>query len=394
MYLLALLGLAAVSRRALIGGASAAVPAAAHAGHTGTSTGAGNRWPCPKQQLNYSYPRKSAYGEHINMGRTVAAYHGICSKLKREVAQRQQGAVVRTLDPQQLAELVYPSTAGVSPSFVGRMGNTEAMTSINAKAARSAELQQHAGAMFKWSRAELGRQSGVFGLRNLADLQSFTRIYQDAVNAADVLQITLVQCREHLMYLCYFQLAQRPLIEYKVDDVDSHKWWLQFLATLERRSARLLVVTPFVDTVLAQLPKLDRIHPGHNLTRLANRIRLLRTPQYFAWARGTDRLNASWFDVLASLRSSPLFDPSQSDVVLLGCGAYGMPLAAHAKSLGMGAVYVGGLLQTLFGIRGHRFETGNRIAKLMNKHWMRPLPTDMPTGQRDLLEGGAYWRRF
>ena len=30
-------------------------------------------------------------------------------------------------------------------------------------------------------------------------------------------------------------------------------------------------------------------------------------------------------------------------VALLGCGAYGMPLALHAKQHGMSAIYVGGV---------------------------------------------------
>ena len=47
------------------------------------------------------------------------------------------------------------------------------------------------------------------------------------------------------------------------------------------------------------------------------------------------------------------------DAALLGCGAYGLPLAAHVVSRGASAVYVGGGLQLLFGIQGRRWALRN-----------------------------------
>ena len=49
------------------------------------------------------------------------------------------------------------------------------------------------------------------------------------------------------------------------------------------------------------------------------------------------------------LKSSPEWDVQRNDVALLGCGAYGLPLALHAKRRGLSAVYVGAQLQTLLG---------------------------------------------
>ena len=40
------------------------------------------------------------------------------------------------------------------------------------------------------------------------------------------------------------------------------------------------------------------------------------------------------------------------DVALIGCGAYGFPLAAKLKTAGKQAIHLGGVLQALFGIKG------------------------------------------
>ena len=57
------------------------------------------------------------------------------------------------------------------------------------------------------------------------------------------------------------------------------------------------------------------------------------------------------------------------------------------------AIYVGGLLQLLFGVRGARWDKRKEIVDAMNEHWSRPLSHEVPAGNRLLLDGdGAYWR--
>lgn len=40
------------------------------------------------------------------------------------------------------------------------------------------------------------------------------------------------------------------------------------------------------------------------------------------------------------------------DTAIIGCGAYGMPLAAQIKNAGRQAIHLGGAVQLLFGIKG------------------------------------------
>lgn len=44
-------------------------------------------------------------------------------------------------------------------------------------------------------------------------------------------------------------------------------------------------------------------------------------------------------------------DKQDYDIALIGCGAYGFPLAAHIKRSGKKAIHLGGALQLLFGIK-------------------------------------------
>ena len=51
---------------------------------------------------------------------------------------------------------------------------------------------------------------------------------------------------------------------------------------------------------------------------------------------------------------------------------------------------MGGATQILFGIIGRRWEEYPQIRKLMNQHWTRPLPEEIPDSAMS-VEGGCYW---
>ena len=100
----------------------------------------------------------------------------------------------------------------------------------------------------------------------------------------------------------------------------------------------------------------------------------------------------TWFDALDSMKKQ--MDQIDYDIALIGCGAYGFNLAAHAKKSGKKSVHLGGALQILFGIIGSRFENpivGDGIyLKLFNEHWVRPSNEERPKSHNS-LESGAYW---
>lgn len=70
-------------------------------------------------------------------------------------------------------------------------------------------------------------------------------------------------------------------------------------------------------------------------------------------------------------------DKKDFEIAILGCGAYGFPLAAYIKSIGKKAVHVGGTAQLIYGIKGKRWEKRDFI----NDAWVSPRPE----------ESGCYW---
>ena len=113
---------------------------------------------------------------------------------------------------------------------------------------------------------------------------------------------------------------------------------------------------------------------------------------------GGDCEYSDWFEALDSMKKQ--MDATDYDIVLLGCGAYGFPLAAHAKRMGKQAVHLGGALQLLFGIRGRRWDNPNygiqefgkqnTYKTLFNSFWVYPSNSLVPS-KATQVEGGCYW---
>lgn len=78
------------------------------------------------------------------------------------------------------------------------------------------------------------------------------------------------------------------------------------------------------------------------------------------------------------------------DVAIVGCGSYGLPLAAKIKGLGKQVIHLAGATQILFGIRGARWDVRPYMQKFFNENWVRPSASERPKNA-DQVEGGCYW---
>ena len=97
---------------------------------------------------------------------------------------------------------------------------------------------------------------------------------------------------------------------------------------------------------------------------------------------------ADWFEALDSMKSE--IDKKDFDIAIIGCGAYGFPLAAHVKRMGKKAVHLGGPTQLLFGIKGKRWIENDKFDSIINKYFVFPSAEDLPTNA-EKVEGGCYW---
>lgn len=154
------------------------------------------------------------------------------------------------------------------------------------------------------------------------------------------------------------------------------------------RGRRVLVVHPFADTIAAQYAKHvsgARVWPGDVLPPMD--LVLLKS----VVSLGTGRPpHATWAESLALMKTQ-IDAALPFDVALLGCGAYGLPLAHHVLDRGATAIYVGGALQLLFGIQGTRWATRSFFQSRTNEHWVWPHANETPPGA-SAVEGAAYWR--
>lgn len=97
----------------------------------------------------------------------------------------------------------------------------------------------------------------------------------------------------------------------------------------------------------------------------------------------------NWFEALKYMEDK--IDNMDFDVALIGCGAYGLCLAAHVKRLGKIAIHLAGWTQTLFGVYGNRWITDQpTYAKFINDFWIRPNQSERPAGF-EKIENGCYW---
>lgn len=97
----------------------------------------------------------------------------------------------------------------------------------------------------------------------------------------------------------------------------------------------------------------------------------------------------TWFDALHHMEKQ--IDEIDFDIAIIGCGAYGFPLASYIKNKGKQAIHLGGVTQLLFGIKGKRWEEWEHYTNLRadnGKHWI--FPTEKPKNYQK-IEGGCYW---
>ena len=103
---------------------------------------------------------------------------------------------------------------------------------------------------------------------------------------------------------------------------------------------------------------------------------------------GEDNRFKNWFESLEYMKDE--IAKKDFDIALIGCGAYGLPLASHVKRLGKIGIHMGGCLQLLFGIKGKRWDKDPKISKFYNDSWIRPMEVDKPKNYLK-VEDGCYW---
>ena len=154
------------------------------------------------------------------------------------------------------------------------------------------------------------------------------------------------------------------------------------------KGKKVLIIHPFDKTIRSQYAKREYIFPG---TEILPEFDLLTLKAVQTIAGENDERFETWFDALDYMYKEAI--KKDFDVAIIGCGAYGMPLAAMLKRAGKQAIHLGGATQLLFGIKGKRWVDNypSKIATLFNDAWVYPDESEIPKAAK-VVEGGCYWK--
>lgn len=285
---------------------------------------------------------------------------------------------------QAASDTLKAHIAGSDPALIGRLGAVELEAVIHNFAVQRDKHPLRRGILRLAGRPpESWSIRSAEGLTNNAGffppqpdlIERFCDLMLSAMKEVDVLGSWLPAEETVASYLTRaVRVELRDLEPYYHPDP-----WTEALA-----GKRVLVVHPFQHSIESQFARRQllfqdpRILPTFELT-------VIRAVQSIA---GTRTEYPTWFDAYEHMRLQ--MSDVDFDVALVGCGAYGLPLAAHAKRLGRKGIHLGGALQILFGIKGRRWDGHEFISHLYNEHWVRPNASERPPNHAQ-VEDGCYW---
>lgn len=175
------------------------------------------------------------------------------------------------------------------------------------------------------------------------------------------------------------------VVRVPLPDLEPYYFATTWMTALEGK--KVLVIHPFEDTIRKQYMRLDKLFTNKQMT-LKYELLTIKAVQSIAGNK-PEEFN-DWFEALEWMKRK--IDKKDFDIAIIGCGAYGFPLAAYVKRIGKKAIHLGGAVQYLFGIRSNAAEQNSRLKPLMNEYWVYPSQEETPEGI-EKVENSRYWKK-
>lgn len=216
---------------------------------------------------------------------------------------------------------------------------------------------------------------GLF--RKPGEKQKFLTLLKEGYQQADYIGCWYFSREEGALlkrYASQAEYASARFVEpYYIND---HPW------TLALSGKKVLVVSPFTETIRRQYERKNLIYPDGLLPDFN-----LITMKSIWYDEPDNSEFDSWFNALDAMKKKVM--SMDFDVALLGCGPFGTPLTTYIKSMGKQAIYIGGALQILFGIKGKRWDASPEIRRLYNETWI--YPSEEKPRRASVLDDSCYW---
>jgi hypothetical protein len=287
-------------------------------------------------------------------------------------------------DAEKASVMIYNLLNTDRPCMISRFGATEITTMVNYLGVKQGKPKN----IFKYIKGDyldwwwypeimnqMQRWSGFFPPTPL-NLSKFCEMIIEDIKYVDILGSWLPEEYYFEKYLCNKQKVKLVLLEpyYSLNP------WSRIL-----KDKNVLVVHPFAKTIEEQYQQ--RKHLLFNNKDILPEFNLFTIPAVQS-LNGDSNGFSDWFEALYWMKTE--IDRRNYDICLIGCGAYGLPLAAHVKRQGKKSVHLGGALQLLFGIWGNRWEDklwNGFYTSLKNEYWVRPTKEKIPK----VIEPSSYW---
>lgn len=210
-------------------------------------------------------------------------------------------------------------------------------------------------------------------------LPEFSRLYIEALSNCDVI-FPMGYKGENYLISKYAKKYIRYYHDFWVNDADDI--WNKHL-----KGKKVLVIHPFAETIKKQyVNNREKLHKSPDVLPEFD-LQVLKA--VFTAAGEKDERFSNWFEALDYMHEET--KKIDYDIALIGCGAYGFPLASMIKKDGKIAVHMGGSLQLLFGIKGARWELGeDKGSDLYNEYWTYADSSERPKNFTT-IEGSSYW---
>ncbi|MGD0713776.1 MAG: hypothetical protein ABSB24_06275 [Gaiellaceae bacterium] len=210
-------------------------------------------------------------------------------------------------------------------------------------------------------------------------LDAFAREYLTAFRPSDIMGVWLIAGEDR------FVREQCPSATLVTPGDLSAPYFHNLPWSAALQGKRVLVIHPFAESISEQYTRnRERLWDDPDVLPAFD-LQVIKAVQSIG---GEPTEFATWFDALNDMKVR--MDALDFDVCLVGAGAYGPSLAAHAKRIGKKGVVLGGGVQILFGIRGKRWDEREDFAGFFNDYWVRAKPSEVPRNAR-AVEDGCYW---
>lgn len=295
-------------------------------------------------------------------------------------------------DPDKVSELIYNLLASGKPCMIARYGAFELASVVNYLGVKNAQhscLKYITGKspQWWWNKRLMGflQSNAGFFPSTEENLMRFGDLMLEDSKLVDILG----SWQKGEFYLSSVLTEAKKIQLMYLDPYWSKKPWSRAL-----EGKKVLVVHPFAESIKSQYEKRKYLFKVQDTLPDFKSLEVIKAIQSIG---GESNGYKDWFEALEYMMSE--IDKHDYDVCLIGCGAYGFPLAAHVKRMGKQAIHIGGSLQLLFGIMGNRwdhdephYENGVFIyyAGLENKYWVRPSTSERPKSHK-VVENSCYW---